>query len=54
MITTAMSASSSQLLPAIIGAAFISCQAEWCQSGPEDSYQLSAFRVQTKGQEGPV
>lgn len=54
MISTAMSASSSQLLPAIIGAAFISCRAEWDRLGPEDSYQLSPFRAQTKGQEGPV
>lgn len=54
MITTVMNAQSSQLLPAIIGAPFISCQAEWCELGPKGSYQLSRFRTQTKGKEVPV
>lgn len=49
-----MSASSSQLLPAIIGAPFISCQAEWHRLGPKDSYQLPHFQTQTKGKEVPV
>jgi len=49
-----MNAQSSQLLTAIIGAPFISCQAEWCELGPEGSYQLSRFRTQTKGKEVPV
>lgn len=48
MITTVMNAYSSQLLPAVIGAPFISCQAESCGLRPKDSYQLSHFRAQTK------
>lgn len=54
MINTIMNAYSSQLLPAVIGAPFISCQAEWCGLGPKGSYQLSHFRTQTKGKEVPV
>lgn len=51
MITTVMNAWSSQLLLTVIGAPFISCQAEWCELGPKGSYQQSRFQTQTKGKE---